>query len=70
MIIVNDTIGFRSRRCVNDWKTGFEKRQSNRKKIADYSAKDIVAVALNIGNYTRMKMYQVYIADNEASTKQ
>ena len=56
MIIVNDTIGFRSRRCVDDWKTGFEKRQSNRKN-ADYSAKDIVAVALNIGNYTRMKMY-------------
>ena len=69
MIIVNDTIGFRSRRCVNDWKTGFEKRQSNRKN-ADDSAKDIVAVALNIGNYTRMKMYRVGIADNEASTKQ
>ena len=69
MTIVNDTIGFRSRRCVDDWKTGFEKRQSNRKN-ADYSAKDIVAVALNIGNYTRMKMYRVGIADNEASTKQ
>lgn len=55
---------------MDDWKTGFEKRQSNRKKIADYSAKDIVAVALNIGNYTRMKMYRVGIADNEASTKQ
>ena len=69
MTILNDTIGFRSRRCVDDWKTGFEKRQSNRKN-ADYSAKDIVAVALNIGNYTRMKMYRVGIADNEASTKQ
>ena len=39
-------------------------------KNADYSAKDIVAVALNIGNYTRMKMYRVGIADNEASAKQ